>query len=167
MTDSPDQSEVHQLIADIEGAFGDVGLGDGRSLHQADAIDRYRPDSEIEAARKMDSEQRWQDIPDEKVEKFNMALAFMDAAGFRFHMPRFMVYSLTHREYVGFAIYAPIYSCNFNDAARDRAVARYALLSDNQRRIIVKYLRFAAAHEEFFDAAKAAEALHDYWSQYE
>ena len=99
MSDVFPQPELRQLLAEIEAAFGDVRLGGGVSLHQARAIDDFHlglggPD--FAAARRLDAEERWQDIPDGKVENLSDTLVFMDAEGFRFHMPRFMVYMLTH-----------------------------------------------------------------------
>lgn len=44
----------------------------------------------------MDTELRWQDIPDEKLERLADTLAFLDAKGLRFYLPRFMLYALEH-----------------------------------------------------------------------
>jgi len=167
MPETPDQAQLRPLLAEIDRAFRGVRLEDGLSLHQAQAIDLYRSESEIKAARHLDKEERWQDIPDGKIERFASSLSFLDALGFRFHIPRFMVYSLTHGESVAPAVNYTIYNCDFEDKTKDRALARYSLLSSPQRKTIAKYLRFTAAHEECYDARVANRALQRYWSQYE
>jgi len=167
MTKKLDQFEVDRLIAAIEASFGDVRLGNGRSLHQAEAIDQGRPANEIEAARAWDGEIRWQEIPDEKIDHFCSALAFMDAEGFRFHVPRFIVWSLVHAEQSdSFAVDAAIYSCVFTPKLEEKSKQRYSLLNAGQRSTISAFLRFASMYDHF-DASAAAEALQRYWWQFE
>jgi hypothetical protein len=155
-------------LAEIEATFGGVRLGDGISLHQARALDDYEPEGVVAAARSFDAEERWQDITDDKLDRLSDTLAFMDAAGFRFHMPRFMVYSLTHAGTgsSSFAVDAPVYACNFRNDLKDYVPSKYALLSPEQRATIAQFLRFAAAHDDCFDGRVAAKALERYWGQY-
>src|SRR5687768_12052915 len=89
------QLEIDQLLAEVEATFGAVRLGKGTSLHPANPLDDYAPADVVAAARAFDTEERWQDIPDDKVDQFDQTLPFMDAAGFRFHIPRFMVSAVT------------------------------------------------------------------------
>jgi len=86
-----------QLFREIEIAFDGIELGDGVSLHQALAIDDWASKANIAAARAFDTEQRWQDVADEKVKRFFDTLNFMDAEGLRFYLPRFMTYAI-HNE---------------------------------------------------------------------
>ena len=160
--------EVEDLLAEIEATFGPVRLGDGTSLHQADALDDYSPPDVVAAARSLDTEQRWQDIPDEKVDQFYHALSFMDAEGFRFHVPRFMVSAIARAGVDRGALGgdAVVYAFHFTDALEGYAMSRYALLSPEQCRTIARFLRFAASHDEWFDAPIATEALERYWGQY-
>jgi hypothetical protein len=162
------QPEVGELLAEIEATFGDVRLGEGISLHQADALDDYEPAGVVAAARSFDTEERWQDIPDDKVDQFDHALSFMDAEGFRFHIPRFMVSALTRAEVECGTLGgdAAVYAFHFTDKLEGYAMSKYALLSPEQRRTIARFLRFAASHDEWFDARIAAEALERYWGQY-
>jgi hypothetical protein len=60
-------------------AHDGVELGEGVSLHQARAMDDYRSDAEVAAARALDTESRWQDVTDEKLERLSDTLPFMDA----------------------------------------------------------------------------------------
>ena len=162
------QLGVEELLAEIEATFGAVRLGDGTSLHQADALDDYSPPEVVAAARSLDTEERWQGIPDEKVDQFDHTLPFMDAEGFRFHIPRFMVSAITRAgvECGTLGGDATVYAFHFSDQLEGYAVSKYALLSPEQRRTIARFLRFAASHDEWFDARVAGEALERYWGQY-
>ena len=94
--DAERDAERQRLVSQIEAAFDGVALGRGTSLHQARAIDDYEPEGVVAEARNADTESRWQGISDEKVEALWDALSFLDAEGFRFYIPRFMVYALHH-----------------------------------------------------------------------
>jgi len=165
----PRQSIVEQILADIESAFGNVVLGDGISLHQARALDDYESEAQAAVVRNLDTESRWQDLSDEEVDQFGDALPFMDAAGFRFHMPRFMVFALTAglNGSDSFAVDATIYQCDFSEELKDYAMLRYALLSSEQRKVIAEFLRFIVEHPHDFHASVAAQALEKYWSRHE
>jgi hypothetical protein len=157
------QPELRQLLADIEAAFGGVRLGAGVSLHQARAMDDdWVRQSDVADLRSKDPEERWQDITDKSLDLFSDTLAFMDAEGFRFHIPRFMVYSLTHAgDATGsWAVDAPIYTCMHKDET-----GRFSLLSPEQRRVIGRFLRLVAAHHHYF-ADEACQALDQFWGQY-
>ena len=71
-----------RLIRQVESAFDGIGLGGGVSLHQARAMDNRDSDAEIAAARALDTEARWQDVSDEKLDRLSDTLAFMDPHGF-------------------------------------------------------------------------------------
>jgi len=162
---------MDRLIAVINDAFGDVTLGNGRSLHQARAIDDWKDDAEVKAARVLDTETRWQDISDEKLDRLCDTLVFMDAAGFRFHMPRFMIFSLTHvfgERSTSVGVQAPIYCCDIMDETlRETVLVKLTLLSDAQKRAISRFLTFAAKHyDEAFEGQQAKHALEQYWNEY-
>ena len=154
--------DVSGLLAEIEAAFGEVRLGDGISLHQARALDNYEGDEGVFAARTFDEEERWQLIPDAKVERFDDTLPFMDAAGMRFHLPRFLVWTLTHlgRCSSSNAGNAAIFTCG-----RD-CDERFRLLTREQCVVVVRFLRFAAAHPDELPASDAATALRGFWGHF-
>jgi hypothetical protein len=161
------KTEIDALLAAIAVAFGDVGLGSGISLHQARELDNYATDERIASARDADPEIRWQDLSDEKIDRLNDALSFMGAAGFRFYLPRFMVWSLQHLESDSFAVDAPIYACDFSDDLRDHAESQYALLTVPQRQVIARFLRFFVDQPDAGgDSVVAASALRRFWSRY-
>ena len=95
--DAEPNAERQRVVAQVEAAFDRVELGSGTSLHQARALDNYESDEGVAQARGADTESRWQEIPDEKVEALWDTLPFLDAEGYRFYIPRFMIYALHHR----------------------------------------------------------------------
>lgn len=88
-----------ELINQIIAAFANVERGDGVTLHEARLIDDNCEDrNKYDKARKKDTEQNWNDIPDDKIIDFGDTLPFLNAEGFRFYLPAFMVYSLNNIE---------------------------------------------------------------------
>ena len=131
-------AERQRLISQIEAAFDGVALGRGLSLHQGRAIDNYEPAAAVAEARHADTELRWQDISDEKLEMLSDALSFLDAEGFRFYMPRFMVYALHHNETSdSMASYSAIHAAEPRDTS-----GRQSLLSAAQREVIRDFAEF-------------------------
>jgi hypothetical protein len=135
-------AERDSLIARIEAAFGHVRLGEGVSLHQARAMDDYESEATIASVRTFDTEHRWQDVSDEKLDRLSDTLPFMDAEGFRFYMPRFMTFALRNEGSGSWARDTAIY---WSDT-RERAGDHLALLSDEQRDVIRAFCEFYA-HE--------------------
>jgi hypothetical protein len=86
------------LIAEIAAVFDGVSRAGGKTLHQAVAMDDWESDEDQRAARKLDVEQRWQDVRGDDISACRSALSFLDAKGFRYYIPAFMVYGLRHWE---------------------------------------------------------------------
>lgn len=83
-----------KLVSEIEHAFADVLLDDGVTLHQMQVLDDYGGEEEQLAARRKDPETRWQQITGEKLSLFSDSMVFLDAKGFRFHLPAFLRHAL-------------------------------------------------------------------------
>ena len=95
MSSTPEfESRRAALIAEIEAAFDGVSREDGTTLHEAEAGDDFRPEKEQRAARLLDRETRWQDVPGEDIDACCSALSFLDAKGFRYYVPAFMIHGL-------------------------------------------------------------------------
>lgn len=84
------------LIAEITAAFDGVEREDGITLHEAEALDDRLSEAEQRAARSLDTEERWQDVPDKDIAWCCSALSFLDDKGFRYYFPAFMIYALKH-----------------------------------------------------------------------
>jgi hypothetical protein len=90
------ESVRDDLIAEIISALDGVSREDGITLHEAMCIDDRESDEECLAARRFDTEQRWQDIPDDFIEGSSSALSFLGHKGFRYYLPAFLLYGLRH-----------------------------------------------------------------------
>jgi hypothetical protein len=84
------KGHANAALQRIESSFAEVTLGDGMTIHQREVVDDYGSREEFDAARHLDNEQRWQDIPDSKIEKFGTSLTFLDPESIRYHLPAFM-----------------------------------------------------------------------------
>ncbi|MCP4354175.1 MAG: hypothetical protein GY793_00820 [Proteobacteria bacterium] len=65
-------------------------------MRVARAIDDYVSSDKYEALREKDNEEKWQDISDKDVETYNDILPFLDPVGFRYYIPRYMLWTLNN-----------------------------------------------------------------------
>ena len=86
--------QAEQLISSLAESFRDVSLGNGITLHEANAIDLRLSVSEQRAMRRLDKASQWQNVPEEHLIKCSSALSFLDPAGFRFYLPAFLTFGL-------------------------------------------------------------------------
>jgi len=82
---------VLQLIHD---AFRDVRLDDGITLHEATAMDNYASPAERQAARRLDTAERWQDVPDEHIARHDAVFSYLGLKGHAFYAPAYMSWLL-------------------------------------------------------------------------
>lgn len=161
--------EIRQrIIAEIERAFTDVRRGNGITLHQARALDDYRDEIEQAQARRKDTDARWQDIPDTRIEKLADTLAFLDPEGFRYYIPAFMIWALRHYETSdSFAGDAAAYIFGVNPLAEDN-MDRFRLFTPRQTAAIAHFLEYFAycADSNHTDNETAQKALDAYWRQF-
>ncbi len=92
------ENRRNALIAEITAAFDGVSREDGMTLHEVEAMDNWESPEEMRAARRLDLEQRWQDVPDNDILTCCSALSFLCEKGFRYYLPAFMVFGLKHLE---------------------------------------------------------------------
>jgi hypothetical protein len=136
--DAQREAERRELLCRIESAFGAVQLCGGLSLHQGRARDNYESPEGVAAARTFDTEVTWQEIPDAKVDRLGDALSFLDAEGFRFYIPRFMMFALEHSGHSSsWASAAPVYCADVPEGS-----GQLALLSAEQREVLREFVRF-------------------------
>lgn len=87
-----------QLLALIENAFEGVLREDGLTLHQAVVVDDYGSEEEFLAAGKLDTETRWQDVPDSDISTHTSIYCFLDPKGFRYYLPASMSWAVKNYE---------------------------------------------------------------------
>jgi hypothetical protein len=112
------ESRIDELIDEITAAFDGVSREDGTTLHEAIAIDDWKSLDEQLAARLFDTEERWQDVPDDAIVECDSALSFLDPKGFRYYLPAFMVCGLRNWT---------------NDASRTVDTCEYHLLHESRK----------------------------------
>ena len=88
-----------ELLELIERAFDRVKRDEGITLHQAVVIDAYGSEEEFLAAGKLDTELRWQDVPDDDISTNTSIFSFLDAKGFRYYLPAAMSWSIRNYEH--------------------------------------------------------------------
>jgi hypothetical protein len=161
---------VQVIVGEIHRAFSDVSRADGVTLHEALVIDDYGSDAERTAARELDTDCRWQDVPDRLIEENDSVLSFMDPTGFRYYLPAYMVWSLRNYERSNtFSHNHPICSLALSESGsmRQWALERFAVFNDVQARAICKFLRFMASRDELIVTADVAlKALDAYWGRF-
>ncbi len=169
---SPDWLSIEdfrlKLIEMIEEAFRKTKLDGGVTLHQSAEFDclGYPSDAMLAEAAAKDPEERWQDIPGEKISRFaewGWAMIYLDAPSFRFHIPAFMRHELSRisRENLSGAAEGMMFRLQEGPDVpwtKDKT----ALLSPRQRECIAAFLHFFARIPD----SSAAEGLRKGWDQW-
>ena len=159
---------VETALREIRSSFASVELADGVTIHQAEAIDCYAGAEAIASARLLDLYVRWQDIPDELLTKFESTLWHADPAGFRFHIPAFMTWTLKYASTSSLWVRdITIYSLLPSPRESANEDPRWAFLDAEQRRATAWFLH-AACHLKArdMDTRAARDALKYFWSRY-
>ncbi|AFY91683.1 DUF6714 family protein [Chamaesiphon minutus] len=149
------------IIDLVQTAFADVELGDGITLHQAVALDKYRTDAEVIAARSQDPEDRWQEIPRANLFYFESALSFVDERGTRYYLPAFIIAAL--EGYISFNI--PFFKISrmlgsLRKSVPSEVIRRYGF-DRHQVSAIAAFLRFVVG--EYGENAESQAELQIVW----
>ncbi len=138
------EQKKRELIEEITSAFDGVSREDGVTLHEAMALDDYADDEERAQARAQDTEARWQDVPDEDIGWSDMALYFLDAKGFRYYIPAFLVWFLKHTDRVD----SPFRDSGIFSSVLWHLDAKHKGFTPEQSRAIARFLAFQAEREK-------------------
>ena len=152
-----------RVIEEITRAFDGVSREDGVTLHEAIALDDYATDDEQAAARALDTETRWQDVPNLDIENGCFALAFFDAKGFRYYIPAYMIWTLRYYDTSSsassdFTLYALSPDSEYN-------LSRFQLLTPLESAAVCAFLHYMAANDEG-NENDARKALNGYWGRF-
>lgn len=161
--------KIEALIAEITAAFDGISREDGMTMHEAAEWDsQCQPGQWVERERAKDTEPCWQDVPEEWIGDNSVGaytLAYIDAKGFRYYIPAFMIWALK----------TPVSSLDSNTDVvwnlLPNSPHRFALLNLEQSKAIAHFLELLAApfevEAEFFNGNDTAqEALNSYWGQF-
>ncbi|MGF2687293.1 DUF6714 family protein [Marinobacter sp. DUT-3] len=147
-----------QIIEMVKDAFCGVELGNGIGLLQAQAIDNREPDEVQTKWRKKDEKFHWESISHELLEGCHSSLSFFDAEGMKFHLPAFIVASITGE--VG----DPLFHLTF-DLGR-HFHSKFATLSEGQKRAVSEYLTWCLTRDEYsYDYGAIQKALELHWKR--
>lgn len=159
------------LIAEITAAFDGVSRDGGTTLHEADALDDFKSPEEQRAARRLDLERRWQDVPDEDIFACCSALSFLDEKGFRYYIPAFMVCGLRHWGDEAGVIFN---SCEYHllhdypkslRKSEPASIASKYQFTEAQSNAVARFLRFIIDFDEMAGDSATVEAV-ERWERY-
>lgn len=152
-----DPDIVRTTVAAIDAAF--AGLrppGDARLLHpqcmdDGDVMDFYgAPDRRR--------------LSDETIVRNYAAPSFFSAEAFRYYMPAYMIWSLTHCDTIEYAPESTIRAfdpTSANAALYEFQVSKYALFTARQRDAVIRFLQAFAPDPDLGPIAR--DALANYW----
>ena len=143
---TPQLDDVIQLITD---AFSGVRLGDGTGLLEADGLDSYATAGECAELRSRDEKEDWRRIDVEILNRCYAAPTFLDARGFVFHLPAFLIAELNDQHGYGFIDRL---------IEHDRPPEGWCdLLTSEQRKAIIATLKLVAQHPDYVDRGDEIE----------
>jgi hypothetical protein len=150
-----------QLVEEIAAAFDGVGREGGVSLHEAEEIDCHGTPEKRAEARKLDIDTRWQDVRDEWIEQFPSVPFFLDARGFRYYLPAYMIWALRNPNSESAAEDAVV-----DNLLLDEKVSELLpLLTDQQKQVICRWLR--NVEKGYYDPERrAGRAIDALWGRY-
>lgn len=154
-----DRSEFAEgLCQRIRSAFSGVKLGEGIGLWQAQGLDDNESPEVCAQYRLKDESEDWSRISDDTLRHCYSSPSFLDAEGFRFYMPAFMIselrgtygfdflWSLIHFDHLGYT--------------------RYELLNHAQRTVVREYLLFFATDtDHVYSHDDIMDSLATYWTE--
>ncbi|MBE7494060.1 MAG: hypothetical protein HS117_03905 [Verrucomicrobiaceae bacterium] len=148
--------EASEVIQIIEAAFGDVKLGNGTGLWEAQGLDDYADASTCARYREQDEKDDWRRISPEMLLRCHSSLSFFNAEGMRFHLPAFLIADLRGDLGIGMDF------CLTHHALADHPT--FSLLSPEQRLGIRMYLLHIMHHPDYqFSKPDIQCALDQYW----
>ncbi|WP_298867208.1 DUF6714 family protein [uncultured Gimesia sp.] len=160
----PDE-EREVIIKEIQDAFRGVPRGKV-TLHEADVIDYYGSEKEAEKARSLDTESRWEEIPDEHIEQETTVLNFVDPQSWKYYIAAYMVWTLRYFR-IKDSLSADTTTFTLNLSVNHPNLKRYGmerfhLLNQKQSVAVYRFLNYMVQ-----DYDDAAEAIQKYWGQFD
>ena len=163
------EAEAQRIINDIHEAFHGVRRGKV-TLHEAEVLDGYGGTPEQLEARKLDTESRWEHVPDDHIANSFTVLCHVDPQSWRYYIAPYMIWSLRNfSTNYSVIIDHTIYTFELYEAStglREHVQERFSLLDQPQSRCVCRFLRYMACQGDHVDDYQAKLALHKYWGQF-
>ena len=162
-----------EVIKLIDSAFQPVCRPE-TSLRQFQLTDLYGmvrevTDEEWRIAEGLSADQCWQDIPISEIEECGCLLAHMEAHEFQYYLAAYMCYCVNHvrqcgvsAEIIGGTVFS-LYPSRKNDELYKYKMAQFSLLTSQQKRAIVEFLKFISSMADEFQGPEAERTLSKYW----
>lgn len=132
--------ELDRALRILESAFACVRLGNGIGLSEAQGIDDYASNEELANLRRQDEKEDWRRISHDELNRSYSSPTFMDAEGFVFHLPAFVIAELNDKYHYGF-VEQLINSLNYPEGWTE-------LLNESQRNALADVLSITSRHPE-------------------
>ena len=156
------------LIVQIRKAFADVTRLGGVSLHEADVIDDYGSQQQRKAARELDKDHAWWEVPDVDIARYHWILSFLDGTGFRYYIPAYMTWTLKYyAESESMSGDMTIYTLDCGESLSDSKKQYFRLLNREQSEAVCAFLRFMEDDPAgMADSDAAFGALKRHWGEF-
>jgi hypothetical protein len=155
MESCPYEQKKIALIEEITAAFDGVSREDGVTLHEATVLDDYGSLEERAEARKQDTEDNWQDVPEEDIRFTDAVLSFLDPKGFHYYIPAYVVWYLRNIDnedpnYWSNTFGSVIFhlAAGFHGEVDDFYLSKFKLFTPEQAKAIAHFLVFEAERED-------------------
>ncbi|WAC20104.1 CPCC family cysteine-rich protein [Luteolibacter sp. SL250] len=160
------RDDAHATIELIEHAFGSVALGNGMTIHQREVISDYGTQHDFDAARRLDTERRWQDIAGPKIGQLGTTLIFLDPESIRYHLPAFMRHVIrSWLETSDFDDEMVLYSLSDGPCSDGYHADSFTLLNPEQKQATATFLQFIASVDSIY-GPEAGEGLTNGWDKW-
>ncbi|ESA35558.1 hypothetical protein N836_11205 [Leptolyngbya sp. Heron Island J] len=166
---NPDEKIAYEakklaLIEEITQAFDGVSCGNGVTLHEAMVIDDYGSPAERAEARARDTEDKWQDVPEDDIRFSDAVLSFLDAKGFHYYLPAYMVWHLrnidnTDPDYWSNTFDSVIFHLTYQVDIDDYIAEKFSLFTPAQLKTTSHFLQFDVEREETIERQQLQESL--------
>lgn len=144
-------SRIDGVVDLIESAFEGVQLGAGIGLSEADGLDAYASEAELQEMRQRDERLDWRRIASSDLNRYPDSIPHFDRAGFLFHLPAFLIAALN--DDYRFDFVPNLYlEGDFSDSWR-------AQLTLAQRQAVIATLRLIRYHPDYEGDAKQIDAV--------
>jgi formate dehydrogenase subunit delta len=153
----------------IHDAFDGVPLGDGVSLRQAEIIDRFGDgctDQEFEEIKQSEVVNDWRKVSLDELERDNVA--HLDAAGFRYYLPAFMLSVIEHYDSASMRVIGTLSGLHPNSEHWAYHMDKYSLLTFEHKRAIAMFLDALPEMVllDVEDRKIVRRALSNYWKSF-
>jgi hypothetical protein len=148
-----------ELIRTIREAFRDVKLEDGISLNMTEYYDSYEAEEQFKQLAIDDECNDWQKIEDKILEKFTVTFCFTDWKGFRFYLPAYMIWTISHRGSGSVIGDHTIYALDPGNIYKLYGRTINEILNNQQMQTVIQFLQFCGDDPDYHDAKSAATNL--------